>query len=374
MKADNLKPRMIAQKEDGIADTPHCKVLVVDDEKSIRISLREFLLAAGYEANVAEDAQAARKLLADGDYDVVVSDIVLPGVSGVTLLKAIRAASPDVQVIVMTGEPTVETASEAVRAGASDYLTKPIAKDAILAAVSRAAASKQLQDENRHLHAENQRYQERLELMVAQRTTELSAALEGTIRAMANMVESRDPYTAGHQQRVSRLAQSIAETMGLPEEEVRGTYFAGLIHDIGKIGVPTEILTTPVKLCKEAIGMIRKHPGTGSRILGNIQFPWPLAEIIHQHHERMDGSGYPMGLAGPAIRMEARILAVSDVVEAMAGHRPYRAALGIEAALEEIETGRGLAYDAAVVDACLLLFREKGFSLVDMTGIAGERR
>jgi putative nucleotidyltransferase with HDIG domain len=340
------------------------RILVVDDEKNVRLSVQEFLRDAGYEVDAAEDAQRARELLANSLWDVVVTDIVLPGLSGVELLKAIRAAAPpDVQVIMMTGEPTVETAAEAVRAGASDYLPKPVTKASILTAVRRAIETKRILDENRQLHAENRSYQENLEELVRQRTAELRDALEGTIRAMALAVESRDPYTAGHEQRVARLARAIAEEMGRPEEEVLGTYYAGLVHDVGKISVPAEILSYPGKLGKEELGIIRKHPETGSRILSTVRFPWPLAEIVHQHHERLDGSGYPLGLSGAAIRIEARILAVADVVEAMASHRPYRAALGIEAALVEIVEKRGTWFDTDVVAACVRLFKEKGFTL-----------
>jgi len=344
---------------------PTSKVLVVDDEKNIRLSLQAFLRDAGYEASVAEDARSAQALLADGNYDVVVSDIVLPGASGVTLLQAICEASPDVQVILMTGAPTVETAADAVRAGASDYLAKPVTKPAILNAVRRAAETKRMLDDNRRLQAENRQYQEGLEEMVAQQTVELREALEGTIHAMATTVESRDPYTAGHEQRVARLARTLAEEMGRPDEEVQGTYYAGLVHDVGKISVPAEILSSPAKLCEEEMGLIRKHPDTGFRILGSVRFPWPLAEIVRQHHERLDGSGYPLGLSGDAIRMEARILAVADTVEAMASHRPYRPALGIEAALDEIIKKRGTQYDTEIVTACVRLFREKGFKLAD---------
>jgi putative two-component system response regulator len=349
------------------------RVLVVDDEKSVRLSVQQFLRDAEYEVDVAEDAQRARALLAHGLWDVVVTDIVLPGLSGVELLKAIRSsAPPDVQVIMMTGEPTVKTAAEAVRAGASDYLPKPVTKASILTSVRRAVETKRILDENRQLHVENRSYQENLEELVRQRTAELRDALEGTIRAMALAVESRDPYTAGHEQRVARLARAIAEEMGRPEEEVLGTYYAGLVHDVGKISVPAEILTFPGKLGKEELGIIRKHPETGSRILSTVRFPWPLAEIVHQHHERLDGSGYPRGLSGDAIRIEARILAVADVIEAMASHRPYRAALGIEAALAEIVERRGTFYDADVGDACMRLFREKGFKWDDAMPALGE--
>ncbi len=353
---------------------PISRVLVVDDEKSTRLSVQAFLRDAGYKADVAEDAQSAQALLADGNYDVVVSDIVLPGASGVALLKAIRKTAPDVQVIMMTGEPTVATAADAVRAGASDYLAKPISKAAILKAVNRAAETKRVWDDNWRLQAENRRYQENLEHMVAQRTTELREALEGTIRAMATTVESRDPYTAGHEQRVARLARAIAEELGRPEEQVQGTYYAGLVHDVGKIAVPAEILSKPRPLTVAEFELMKTHPQTGFEILKTVAFPWPLAEIILQHHERLDGSGYPRGLSGDRLSPEARILAVADVVEAMASHRPYRPALGIDAALQEIIGKRATQFDPDAVDACVRLFREKGFKLDDSTMATGGAR
>lgn len=339
------------------------RILVVDDEKSIRLTLCAILQDAGYEVDVAEDAGRALALLADGGWDVVVTDIILPGVSGMGLLKEIRAAAHDVQVIMMTGEPTVETAAEAVRAGAHDYLTKPVAKNAILRSVATASQIKQVDDEKRRLQEANREYQQNLERSVTERTEELRLALDGTIHAMAAAVECRDPYTAGHQQRVANLARHMARELGLPEERVMGTYYAGIVHDLGKISVPSEILTMPTHLCAEAMGMIRKHSTTGFRILKRIRFPWPIADIVHQHHERLDGSGYPRGLKGDAICMEARIVAVADVVEAMASHRPYRPALGIDAALGEILAKRNTLYDAEAVDACVRLFREKGFQL-----------
>jgi response regulator RpfG family c-di-GMP phosphodiesterase len=350
-----------------VSDDPHepqkTRVLVVDDEKSIRVGLQSFLKEAGYETDVAEDAHVAQELLAQGIYDVVVSDIVLPGVSGVALLQQIRAAAPDVQVIMMTGEPTAETAAEAVRAGASDYLTKPVSKNGILRSVATAVQMKRIEDEKHRLQEANRIYQQNLEQLVEKRTEALRLALHAFIRAMAAAVESRDPYTAGHQQRVAGLARRMAQEMALPEETILAAYFAGTIHDLGKISVPAEILSSPAKLSKAAMDIIREHPATAFEILKGIAFPWPIAEIVRQHHERLDGSGYPQGLLGDAITIEARILAVADVVEAMASHRPYRPAMGIDAALEEIGRGRGVRYDAAAVDACVRLFREQSYKL-----------
>jgi len=174
--------------------------------------------------------------------------------------------------------------------------------------------------------------------------------------------EARDPYTAGHQRRVARLSRAIALEMGMGETRSRQVEMAALVHDIGKIEVPSEILVKPGRLNPLEFKLIQVHPATAHRILSSIELPWPLAEIVYQHHEAMDGSGYPRGLAGEQILPEARIISVADTVEAMSSHRPYRPAHGLEAALEELRKCRGGRYDAAVVDACLEVFA-KGFSL-----------
>jgi PAS domain S-box-containing protein/putative nucleotidyltransferase with HDIG domain len=189
----------------------------------------------------------------------------------------------------------------------------------------------------------------------------LSENLEDTIAAIAATIERRDPYTAGHQRRVAKLAAAIAAELALPEDQSRGIYLAGLVHDIGKINVPAEILGKPGTLTDLEKDFVRTHAQGGFDIIKGIDFPWPIAETVLQHHERLDGSGYPRGLAGAAVIMEARILGVADVTEAIMAHRPYRPALGLDAALAEIEGGRGGLYDAAAVDACLALFRRKGF-------------
>jgi HD-GYP domain-containing protein (c-di-GMP phosphodiesterase class II) len=180
---------------------------------------------------------------------------------------------------------------------------------------------------------------------------------------MVSAVEARDPYTAGHQVRSAGLARAIATEMGLSEDRINGIRMAGSIHDIGKLSIPAEILSKPKKLSEIEFSLIKEHPRSGYEMLKDVESPWPLAEIVYQHHERMDGSGYPRNLKGDDILMEARILAVADVVEAMASHRPYRPALGLTAALEEIENNKGTLYDADAVDVCLRLFREKGFQL-----------
>ncbi len=192
----------------------------------------------------------------------------------------------------------------------------------------------------------------------------LRKAFGTTIQVMVSAVEARDPYTSGHQIRSADLARTIATDMGLPPEKIDAIRMAGSIHDIGKLSIPAEILSKPTKLSELEFSLIKEHASRGFEILKGVESPWPLAEIVYQHHERMDGSGYPRKLKGEEILLEARILAVADVVEAMASHRPYRPGLGINVALNEIEKNRGILYDSAVADACLRLFREKGFQLV----------
>lgn len=191
----------------------------------------------------------------------------------------------------------------------------------------------------------------------------LRKAVGATIRVMVSVVESRDPYTAGHQLRVADLAGAIAAEMALPREKIDGIRMAGSIHDLGKLSIPAEILSKPTKLTDTEFSMIKEHPQKGYEILKDVESSWPLAEMVYQHHERMNGFGYPRNLKGDDILMEARILAVADVVEAMGSHRPYRPSLGIDVALEEIEKNKGTLYDSAVADACLRLFREKGYHL-----------
>jgi PAS domain S-box-containing protein len=194
-------------------------------------------------------------------------------------------------------------------------------------------------------------------------TERTKKALGATVQAIAVTVETRDPYTAGHQRRVADLARAIATEMNLPTEQIDGIRMAAAIHDLGKISVPAEILSKPTKLTNLEFSLIKTHAQSGYDILKDIEFPWPIARMVLEHHERMNGSGYPNGLTGDNILLESGILMVADVVEAMASHRPYRPSRGIEAALEEIEKNKGTLYDAAAVDACLRLFREKGYQL-----------
>ena len=229
--------------------------------------------------------------------------------------------------------------------------------EAFASQVAIAIENARLYEEAQRELAERKRAEEEL-----QRTLEkLREALGGIIQTVALTVETKDPYTAGHQRRVANLARAIATEMGLSPEQIEGIRMAGGIHDIGKISIPAAILSKPTRLTEFEWGIIKMHSQVGYDILKKIEFPWPVAQIVLQHHERLDGSGYPQGLSGKDILMKARILAVADVVEAMASFRPYRPARGIDKALEEISQNRGILYDADAVDACLKLFTENGF-------------
>jgi PAS domain-containing protein len=206
---------------------------------------------------------------------------------------------------------------------------------------------------------ERRRSDEELKKSLAQ----VRNALSATVHAMAATVEARDPYTAGHQRRVSDLARSLAKEMKLSKEQIEGIRTAATIHDLGKIPVPAEILSKPSKLTDIEFDLVKAHCQAGHDILKGIDFPWPIARMVLEHHERLDGSGYPKGLRGDELLMESKILAVADVVEAMASHRPYRPAWGIDTALEEIVRNEGVLFDPEAVNACVRLFHEKGYTL-----------
>ena len=203
----------------------------------------------------------------------------------------------------------------------------------------------------------------RAQAEIKQYIARLEQTTRGTLEAVAMMVEQRDPYTAGHERRVGELAAAIGAEMDLPDDTVKGLRLTGYVHDVGKISVPAELLSKPARLAPMEFELIKGHSQCGYDVLKNVDFPWPVAEVILQHHERLDGSGYPRQLKGEQIILEARIMSVADVVEAMSSHRPYRPGLGMEAALGEIEKNSGKLYDAKVVEACLRLFREKAYTL-----------
>jgi putative two-component system response regulator len=338
-------------------------ILIVDDDPSVREVLRQFLEAKGYDCLVASNASEAQSQMQRQDFQVILSDINMPGESGLELIRNIVQKGNGIAPLMITGLDDPLVVKKAFEIGAYDYITKPLDLNRVLVSVTNAL-------HRRELEINNRAYRYELEKKVAERTAELretmtrlGKTLDGVIDTIAFTLEKRDPYTSGHQRRVARLACSIGKTMNLPEDLISGLHMAALIHDIGKIYVPSDILSKPGKLSEAEFGLIKTHPQIGYEIMKKIEFPWPIAEITFQHHERINGSGYPCGLSGSQILVEAKILGVADVVEAMFSHRPYRPALGLDKVIEEISKNRRILYDPEVADACLEILKKDGVKL-----------
>ncbi|UCB45269.1 MAG: response regulator [Spirochaetota bacterium] len=325
------------------------RILVVDDDESIRKIIQIALRENGLVCFTASSGDEAITILSEETIDVVIADIHMPGMDGIELTKIVKDRYKS-DVIVLTGFVQEFTYERVVEEGASDFIQKPVTIEELLVRIKRVLKERKLLSERNKAESELQNSYEQLQ-----------KAIKGIIHAMAVTVEIRDPYTAGHQKRVAALACAIAEELGLNADTIDGIRMAGAIHDHGKISVPAEILSKPGQLTRFEFGIIKTHPQVGYDILRNIEFPWPVDQMILQHHERLNGSGYPAGLSGKKILIEARIIAVADVLEAMANHRPYRPALGIEKALEEIKKNRDSIYDPDVVNACLKLLADGKF-------------
>jgi putative two-component system response regulator len=339
------------------------KILVVDDEASLRDTISLFLEREGHVVVSADSVRSAMDYLIQDSFDLVLTDIIMPGGTGLDLLKEIHSRPGTTQVLIMTGEPTVETTAESLREGASDYISKPITRNGLLRSIRHALEVKALQDDKAVLEGDRIRYLAELEKLVDARTQQLQKALQGSIHLIASAVELRDPYTAGHQRRVGNLAAEIAILLGHTSEMTDIIRIGGYVHDIGKLVVPTEILTKPSKLSDLEFGFIRVHPNSGYEMLRNVEYPGRIAEIVRQHHERLNGSGYPFGLTSDHILTEAKIIAVADVLEAMVSHRPYRPALDLSIALDELQKNSGILYDPATVRACVSLFSDQDYQL-----------
>ena len=351
------------------------KVLLIEDNPNDVDILRYHLATHSsflLDIEVCQRLSEAKKRLSQGkpEFDVILLDLGLPDSAGYETFNGIHQQAPKIPIVVLSGLEDEELAMRTVREGAQDYLVKnELIGDLLLRSLRYSVE---------RMRAEEALRQARDDLL--QRTTELASAnealkdmisqvsdageavrksLQGIIQSISLIIETRDPYTAGHQRSVANLARAIALVMGLPPERIEGIRLAATVHDLGKISIPAEILSKPSRLTEAEISMIRIHPRSGYEILKKVEFPWPIAQIVLQHHERIDGSGYPQGLRGPDILLEAKILGVADVMDAMCSHRPYRAGIGIEKALAEIRQNRGILYDPEVVDACLKYFQEK---------------
>ncbi len=340
-------------------------VLIADDTPT-NLDVLVAALKKNYRLGIAKDGKNAIEFANTNQPDVILLDIMMPGMNGYDVCSKLKQSerTRDIPIIFITGLAASEEKMRGFETGAVDFITKPFYTPEVLARINTHVTLKKLNESLEHQNII-------LEETVREKTAALEEMLAATIKTMALAVEIRDPYTAGHQERVAMLACAIAKKMGLSETRVNTIRFAGILHDIGKIRIPEAIINRPGKLLPLEREMIKIHPQIGYDLLKNIPFPWPIAEIVLQHHEKLDGSGYPRGLKGEAILREARILTVADVTEAESSHRPYRPTRGIDSALREILSHRGTLYDADAVDACRELFTKDNFHFGDKTDIPG---
>ena len=326
------------------------KILLVNDEQMIRRLLEQKLSDEGYRCEQAANAGQALEKLKGGSFALVILDIKMPGKTGVELLPEIKVKYPDTAVIMATAVSDASTAINCMKAGAYDYVTKPFNLDEVVFSVRRAL-------EMRRLELENRDYQQHLEQKVEEQAQKIRASYFNAVTALAYALEAKDVYTIGHSQRVTEISVAIAEHLKLPKENIEKVRLAGLVHDIGKIGVRESVLNKPGSLSDEEFKHVRLHSVTGERILKPIVDDEEILKAVRHHHERYDGNGYPDGLKGELIPRLARIISVADTFDAMTSERPYRKALSIDAACAEVERCRGTQFDPESADAFLEVWR-----------------
>ncbi|HKR13658.1 MAG TPA: HD domain-containing phosphohydrolase [Pyrinomonadaceae bacterium] len=326
------------------------RILIVDDEREITEILAD-LLSEEYECLKAGSAEQALDCLRNSEFQLVISDITMPGMSGLEMIPHIKQINPDTVVVMISGMQTVESAIGALRLGAFDYLMKPFDLRQVEAVVKRAL-------EYHDLVVAKRRYENHLEELVEQRTIELDRALNSleaayrsTLKALTSALETRDSETHGHSERVVSYSLRLGREYGLSSEEMKSLEFGSLLHDIGKIGVPDAILRKPAKLTEEEWERMREHPLHGQQILRGIEFLQGAARVVAQHHEKWDGTGYPIGLSGEDIDVCARIFAVADAFDAITSDRVYRRGKTYEAAAQELDDWAGRQFDPKVVEA-----------------------
>lgn len=326
------------------------RILIVDDEPDITEILSD-LLGDEHDCTTANSAERALALLTENEFHLVISDITMPGMSGLEMLPRAKSISPNTVMVMISGMQTVESAIGALRLGGFDYLMKPFDLRQVEAVVKRAL-------EHYELIAAKQRYENHLEELVEQRTAELDQALNSledayrsTLKALTAALETRDSETHGHSERVVTYSLRLGREYGLTAEQMKALEFGSLLHDIGKIGVPDLILRKPAKLTEEEWVLMREHPLHGQQILRGIEFLEGPARVVAQHHEKWDGSGYPLGLQGDDIDLCARIFSVADAFDAITSDRVYRRGKSYQEAADELDEWAGRQFDPKVVEA-----------------------
>lgn len=301
-----------------------------------------------YDLKLSSNATKALELVRnENNFDIIMCDVNMPEMDGLSFLSEIKRIDPILKVVMISASNDLTNIRRAMNKDAFDFIIKPINFEDLESTLTST-----------YEYIINQREAKRA---LDQSIETIHRTLEQTIKVISTIGELRDPYTAGHQLRVAQLAKAIAQEMNCTEEQCYWIYVAGLMHDIGKICIPTEILCRPGGVSLHELELIRDHAEAGYSILKDIDFPWPIAQIVHQHHERINGSGYPLGLKDDAISLEAKIISVADTVEAISSFRPYRPAMGINKSLEIINNEKGTLYDNNVVETCIRVIEEKGF-------------
>lgn len=402
---------MIEEKtETGAASS--FRILIVEDSAIQAAMLRRMLSNKNYSVSIARNGAEGLAMIKEAMPSLVITDVTMPVMDGYEMCRIIKYDSTlrTIPVILLTSLSDINDVIKGLHAEADSYITKPYEEKYLMSVIETLLINQwtdtiretdngldvvlqgqrhtiksdrkqifnllisiyeQTLIQNRELIKTQNKLKElndHLEEKIRGRTADLehtlkrlNESLDSIILVITTIVEMKDPYTAGHQKRVATLAAAIAKEMELMEEQIRHIYLAGIIHDLGKIWVPSEILSKPGRLSDIEVSFIQTHLQAGYDILKNVKFAWPLAEVVLEHHEKINGSGYPRGLKDKEIMLEAKILSVADTVEAMSSHRPYRPGMGIEIALDEITKNKGILYDPDTVDACVRLFREKGF-------------
>lgn len=349
----------------------HGNIVIVDDQPNNLRVLSGILQQAGYKVRPALNGNFALQSIKSSPPDLILLDIRMPDMDGYEVCRRLKAdeLTREIPVIFISALQDMEDKLSAFRVGGVDYVAKPFQVEEVLARVRAHLKLYRLQCDLQTVIEERTRDLRQTLESLNESQKKYARVLEETILAISMTIEKRDPYTAGHQWRVSLMAAEIARELEMDTDRIEGLRLGAMVHDIGKIYVPVDILTRPGALSDIEYSFIKTHPQVGYDIVKHVQFPWPVADMILQHHERLDGSGYPHGLKGDQILLEAQIISVADIVEATASHRPYRPARGLEHALSQIRAGAGQFYHAEVASACLRLFEQKGYHIPELPNV-----
>ncbi|MBS3907303.1 MAG: response regulator [Syntrophaceae bacterium] len=336
------------------------RILIVDDEEVICNILSRRLTKEGYSCTTAHNGKEALNHFYKDSFSLIVSDIKMPEMTGIELLQKVKAIDPKMKIIMVTAYPEIDLAVNAMRLGAYDFIIKPADLDLIVMSVKKAL-------ESRRLEEEIEAYHNRMEELVEERTAKLKQAYRilkkahlDSVKVLAEAIDAKDPYTRGHSDRVKRMSLAIAKKMGFSEERLENLEYGALLHDIGKIGIKDEVLQKQAPLSSEEYQYIQEHPLIGVKIVEGVEFFKDKIPMIRHHHEHYDGSGYPDGLAGEAIPIEARIISLPDAFDAMTSSRPHRGVMSLQDVLAELEKFKGRQFDPKALE---IFVREKIYKL-----------